>query len=352
MMQSNHRKPVCIGIVGMGFGQQGHLPAFRADPRCEVVAICASTNERAASFAKRHAIDRSYGNWRDLAADPDVDAISIATPPGLQTDIALAALANGKAVLCEKPLALSYSAGLAMVAAAERAHVANMIDFEYPEVDLWRKAKSVLDSKGIGNLRHVQIAWNTETYVNKTRLESWKIYREQGGGALNLFGSHAFHYLEWLLGQRIMRLSCRLARQPGDTRTSDTLAAITVEFESGLVGTLAISSDAFLGNGHRLEFYGDHGALALDNRTPDYLDGFQLFYGTRESNRLEPFSPAGQSDQDGRVVTVGRIVHRFVDWIATGAPSAPSFRDGLRVQRLLDAARQSDQAGCWVSIAD
>ena len=347
-------KKVRIGVIGIGFGQQVHVPAFRADPRCDVVAICASTLERASKVAAQLGIDKAFGDWREMIEDPSIDTITIATPPSIQTEIAVAALAQGKAVFCEKPLAISQAAALEMVEAAERAGVANMVDFEFPEIVEWQQAKSILDSSGIGNLRHVSVSWNVETYANKMGLKSWKTSVEEGGGTLNSFVSHAFHYMEWFAGP-VKRLLANLFRAPGDNRTGDTLAVLCLELESGVAASLSISSDAFLGNGHRIEFYGDKGTLVLDNSTPDYVRGFRLLYGTRTSNRLEEVLCSGDRSEaigsDGRIAAVARLVERFVNWVETGVPSTPSFKEGLRVQSLLEAARKSHELGCWVDVA-
>src|SRR3954447_3713056 len=97
-------KTVRVGIVGTGFGRQVHLPAFRAHPNCEVVAVCASRLERAQDAAARHGIERAFGDWRELVA-ADLEAIALAVPPAVQFEIALAAVRAGKAIFCEKPLA-------------------------------------------------------------------------------------------------------------------------------------------------------------------------------------------------------------------------------------------------------
>lgn len=341
---------VRIGVIGIGFGQQVHVPAFRSDSRCEVVAICASRLGRASEVAARLGIAKAFGDWRQMIANPDVDAISVATPPSLQAEIAVAALAHRKAVFCEKPVAVSKAGALAMVAAAEQARVANMVDFEFAEIEEWQRAKSILDSGGIGNLGHVAVSWNVETYASKMNLKSWKTTMEDGGGTLNSFVSHAFHYLEWFAGP-IQRLSARLFRVPGDARTGDTLAVLCLELESGAAVSLSVSSHAFLGNGHRLEFYGDQGTLILDNATSDYARGFRLLHGTRTSDRLEVVCSAdrsGADGRDGRIAVVARLVGRFVSWFETGIPKAPSFKEGLRVQSLLEAARRSHDSGHWI----
>jgi len=341
-----------VGVVGIGFGQQVHVPAFRADERCEVVAICASNLSRASQIAGKLDIPQAFGDWQELIAQPNIDIISIATPPNIQPEIAIAALAQGKAVFCEKPIATSAEAAEKMVAVAREQGLANMVDLEFPEIEPWQQAKLILDRGELGNLRHVAVSWNVETYANRKGLDSWKTQIETGGGVLHSFISHSFYYLEWLLDP-ITRLSCSLFRAPGDERTGDTFANLCLELESGIAVSLSVSSHAFLGNGHRLEFYGDAGTMVLDNPTSDYVGGFRLLKGTRESKSLEIIDLGDSSPkvhQDGRITVVGSLIKRFVTWQATGVPDKPSFTEGLRVQQLLEAAQLSHESGSWVPL--
>ncbi len=338
-----------VGVVGVGFGQAVHVPAFRMDTRCEVTAICASSLERANEVADRLAIGKAFGNWREMVRSPDIDAVSIAAPPSIQADIALAALSARKAVFCEKPLAASKHTALEMVMNAERSGLPNMVDFEFAEIEEWRKAKTILDSGGIGALRHLAVSWNVETYTNRMGLESWKTRPEEGGGTLNAFVSHVFYYVERFAGP-ITRLCAGLFRAPGDQRTGDTFDAVSLELESGIGASISVSTHAFLGNGHRIELYGDEGTLVLENSTPDYVKGFRLLHGTRATGRFDEVSSSGLSGtakSDGRIEAVARLVGRFLDWIETGVPATPRFHDGLRVQGLLEAARRSHESGCW-----
>ena len=344
----NQKKPICLGVVGIGFGQQVHVPVFQASDKCEVLGLCASTLDRASRVAQRLGIPRSYGDWRELLGNQDIDAVAIATPPELQPKVALEALALGKAVFCEKPLALTPEAAHQMVQAAAAAGVANMVDFEFPEIASWRRSKSLLDDGAIGSLRHVNVCWQVETYANKMGVTSWKTDPRSGGGTLFSSVSHTFYYLEWFVGP-IQRLSAKLFRPPADDRPGDTFDALCLELASGVPATLSVCTHAFLGNGHRIEFYGDSGALVLRNNTSDYVTGFELLHGTRETQRLLPLDRTGnRAGQDGRIDAVACIANRFLKWISTGERSVPSFKNGMRVQHLLEAARQSHEQGSWV----
>ena len=283
-----------------------------------------------------------------MLEDQDIDAVAVAIPPELQPKVALAALALGKAVFCEKPLALTREAACKMVQAAEAAGVANMVDFEFPEIAVWQQAKSLLEGGGIGLLHHLNICWQVETYANRMGLTSWKTDPRSGGGTLFSSVSHIFYYLEWFVGP-IQRLWANLCRSPADDRPGDTLNMLSLELASGVPVTLSVCTHAFLGNGHRIEFYGDLGTLVLRNKTSDYVTGFELLQGTRETQRLLSL---GQTDavagQDGRIGAVACIAERFLKWISTGERSVPCFRNGMRVQHLLAAARRSHEQGSWV----
>jgi predicted dehydrogenase len=334
--------PVTIGIVGAGFGQQGHAPAFQASPDCEVRAICARPLESAQQAAQALGIPRATDDWRELVADPGIQALSLAVPPSLQVEIAIAAAQAGKHLFCEKPLALNVSQAQSILAAARQSRVVHAMDFLFPEIAAWRKARELLQASALGRIRHAALTWRVETYAYRAKADNWKTRATTGGGTLNNFASHTFYYLEWLLG-RIARVSARLAPREDEV---EARVDAWVEFAAGFSGTVSIAADAFLGCGHRVEVYGDSGTLVLDNPTSDYARGFKLFLGTRAAPRLAPVEAAGDdSHADGRVYAVSRIAGRFIQAIRAGQAAAPSLEDGLRVQVLLEAARLADRTG-------
>jgi predicted dehydrogenase len=341
--------PVRIGVVGIGYGQQVLVPAFRSDPRCEVTGIAASTDDRAAKAAHQIGVPHSFGDWRALIDSPHVDAVAISVPPTLQPEIVSAALMNGKAVFCEKPLGVSMAAVATLAEAAAKANLPNLVDFLFPEIPTWIKTKKMLDSGALGSLRHVDLHWSVETYANKMGLESWKTRPDDGGGALSNFFSHSFYYLEWLLGP-ITRLSATLIRAPGDDRPGETIVAMTLDFRSGILATATLNTAAPLTHTHRLMFHGDEGTMMLENATADYVTGFRLSHGIRSSEALQPIEiPGNFADSvDGRILASAKLGSRWLDWIQSGVPANPTIQDGLRVQSLLEAARKSHQSGTWI----
>ena len=332
-----------IGIVGTNYGCRVQLPAFRLDPRCEVVALAGSAAARTAELAREFGIPQAYDDWIRMIEQAGVDAVSIATPPRLQSDIAAHALKCGKAVFLEKPLAADWD-GAKLVAEQVRASGRPvMIDFEFTELPVWRRAKQLIDAGALGPLRHVVVTWNVESQATRSQIENWKTHGGDGGGVLGNLCSHTFHYLEQYCGP-IEALSARMHRLPGASPDNLSTMSMALEFRSGAGGSGAISAASYLGSGHRLEFYGDDGSLSLINSTGDYMRGFKLFHARRPAGSLEYIEVEDADDsgrQDGRIAPVARLVARFVDAIEKGGAPTPGIDEACRVQWLIEAALSS-----------
>jgi predicted dehydrogenase len=341
-----------VGIVGSNYGRTVVLPAFRTDPRCEVVALAGSNAARAAELAHSASVSRGIGDWRTLVDDPLIDAIAIAVPPDLQPGIVLRALDRGKPVFVEKPLAADLADAKTMLDRARSAGVPAMIDFNFPELAIWQRARTILMEGEIGRLRHVVVNWNVENQATRLRLKSWKTRGDNGGGILGNFVSHCFYYLEWFCGP-ITGLTGRITPLPG-TEDQDCSIALALSFGSGAGASLQMSCASFLGSGHRIEFYGEDGTVVLANPTVDYFRGFELKVGQRSDRALRPVEVAEaeiDASSDSRIAPVARLVHRFLDACMGGATSVPGLSEGYRVQQLIDAARRVHTTGRWIEIA-
>jgi predicted dehydrogenase len=337
-----------LGIIGCNYGLNVHLPAFRLDPRCEVVALAGSDEARTRELAKTAGVAKGYGGWRALVEDSNVQAIAIATVPALQAQIAQAALAAGKPVFAEKPMASTLTDARAMLKAAQGKPT--MVDFNFHQIMSWLRAKAMLDSGAIGTLRHIAVHWHVENRAIQARMRNWKTLADDGGGVLGNFVSHCFHYLEWF-GGRIARLTTRLSGLPGDD-SLQTTAAMSLEFERGPLVSLSMSCASFLGSGHRLEFYGEDGTLVLHNPEADYMRGFALSHGKRGQSALTPIAvedPADAGQPDGRIAPVSRLARHFLDAIEGHGAAQPDFAAGFRVQQLIDAAQRSHRDGRMVA---
>ncbi len=341
-----------VGIIGSNYGRTVLLPAFRTDPRCDVVALCGSNAARTAELAKAAGVLKAYGDWRALVDDKDVQAVVIATLPSLQAEIAIAALKAGKPVFAEKPLAGDLAAARAMLTAAEQSGLPTGIDFNFTQIAAWLRAKELLDTGAVGTLRHVTVHWHVESRAIQMRMRNWKTAGgNDGGGVLGNFVSHCFHYLEWFVGP-IGGVQARVGGLPDDAELQATVA-MAAQYESGPQISLSMSCASYAGIGHRIEFFGEDGTLVLHNPTADYMRGFDLTYAKRPGalERIAVDDPFDAQFPDGRIAPVSRLANKFLDAIETGTQTAPDFKAGYRVQRLIDAAQRSNRLGHWIDFA-
>jgi predicted dehydrogenase len=256
----------------------------------------------------------------------------------------------GLPVFAEKPLALDVNQAMSLVEMT--GPLANVIDFNFCDIDAFRAAREALRDGIVGRLRHVCVTWQVESYANRVGLATWKTDNSAGGGALLNFVSHSLDYLEWFVGP-IQGLSAHLAGMPNDVRRNDSFVAMALRFGCGAAGSLTMSAAAYQGSGHRIEFYGEDGTIVLNNTGPDYMRGFSLTAARRPEQALTPVevqTPDRDRWVDGRVLPSSRVAKRFLDWVEGGLAAEPSFARGLRAQYLADAARRSHTVGRWIDI--
>lgn len=323
-----------VAVIGTGFAQQVHVPAFRADPRCEVVAIAATSYERAREKADELGIAAASGDWRDLVASSEVEIVSVAVPPSLQPEVAAAAARAGKHLFCEKPAATDARSARMLFEAAESAGVHHAINFIFPELPAFAAARDLVRNGEIGEVRKATITWHVDTRAYRDGApQSWKSDPNRGGGVLNSFGSHVLHYIEWLLGP-IVEVRASLSGR-GESGMSALLRC-----ETGCDVTISLACNVPGATGHRMEIVGSTGSIIVENRGRDYVSGFTVSVITREGSR-EYTSPSTADEQDGRIAPTRRIVSRFLDAIGGGKRVTPNLRHGLRVAVLSEAVRGS-----------
>jgi predicted dehydrogenase len=354
-----------IGIVGTGFARTTQIPGFRDCMAAKVVAIASRSRDRAESVAKEFGIETVCDSWQELVAHRDVDLVSIVTPPSTHLEITLAALEQRKAVLCEKPMAMSAAQTGRMVEAAREAGVLALIDHELRFLNSRRKMRAMLQNGAIGSVRHCKYVFRSDYRGLADRAWDWWSDKEMGGGTLGAIGSHVIDSCRWMLGTEITgvfsMLSTHIARRPdkalGDAVvTSDDEAQLLFRFADGELnrGTTASASLSVVESGkyeNRFEISGTTGALMVEETgelwhspagsgawRPVQVDQDHMAPGMRESSWSRGFST---------------FACAVVDAVRTGKKSirdAATFEDGHQVQLVLDAARKSNDSGCWVSL--
>ncbi|MDP4809346.1 MAG: Gfo/Idh/MocA family oxidoreductase, partial [Cyanobium sp. MAG_160] len=191
--------PLKVAIAGLGFGEAVHLPALRACPGTEPVALWHPRPERLEA-ACRSAELPGHSDFDGLLANPAVEAIVIATPPGPRFDLARRALEAGKHLLLEKPVALNAEQIESLQRLALQRGLTVAVDFEYRAVPLFQQLADLLASGVLGELVLVKYDWLMGSRADASRPWSWYSQAAEGGGVLGALGTHAFDTLHWLVG--------------------------------------------------------------------------------------------------------------------------------------------------------
>ncbi|GGY05894.1 myo-inositol 2-dehydrogenase [Litchfieldella qijiaojingensis] len=369
-----------IGLIGTGYMGKAHAIALKAAPTvfslsatpvCELLAEV--DDELAEWKARELGFARSTGNWKALVADPDIDVVDICSPNFLHKEMALAAIAAGKHVYSEKPLALSAADAQKMVEAAEQAGVKTLVGFNYIRNSATQLAREIVESGEIGELIHFRGRHN-EDYMTDPRVShGWRTRRETAGaGALGDVGSHILNMAEYLTGQRISevfgQLQTVIPRRPladgsggmGEVENDDQAQAL-LRFDGGLIGNIETSRVATgrkMGLAYTLT--GTKGSIIFDQERmselqlykhegPEGRRGFSTLLIGPEHPDYAAFSPAaghGLGYNDQKIIEVRDLVEGIVG----NRPLFPDFREAWRVNRMIEAIERSHAEGGWVVV--
>lgn len=364
-MVSATQSPIGVAIVGTGFGQKVHIPAFQAHHRTQIVAVYHRDLEKARAIAQTHNIPHACQSLAEIVALPDVAGVSISTPPFLHYEMAKTVLNAGKHLLLEKPTTLTATEAHELCDLAEAKRLVGTMNFEFRCIPAWMQFAHLLREGYVGKPRLVKVDWLVSSRADASRPWNWYARQDQGGGALGAIGSHAFDYIRWLFGP-VHQLSARLLvsvpdrpdPQTGQLKPvdADDVCLLTLELADRTPVQMTLSAATYQGRGHWVEVYGDRGTLIVgsDNQK-DYVHGFKLWGSHRGETLTElPIPPELEFPKtyaDGRIAPLVRIIDRWVQGIDRGTPLEPSLKEGWESQILMDLAHQSNQTGTWVTVA-
>lgn len=354
-----------VAVVGTGFGKKVHIPSFEAHADTEVVAIYHRDLETARNLATIHQIPHACDQITDIVALPEVQGVSLSTPPFLHYEMAKVILQAGKHLLLEKPTTLSAQEARELYHLALSHQCITTMDFEFRFVPAWQRFSELLAEGYVGPKRLIKIDWLVSSRADAQRPWNWYAQKDKGGGALGAIGSHAFDYLLWLFGpaKRLCgQLSTAIPARPdpasgGELRfvDADDTCMLLVELADGTPCQICLSSVTYQGRGHWLEVYGDLGTLVLgsDNQQ-DYVHGFRLWGSQRGEGLAEMSVPERlafpRSYPDGRISAFIRVVDQWVSAIKAGQNLVPSLREGVYSQLLMDLTHESNLTGTWVEV--
>ncbi|WP_102960273.1 Gfo/Idh/MocA family protein [Mangrovicella endophytica] len=335
-------------ILGTGGIAHRHAEHFGAIPGCAVVAACDVNAERVKAFGAMHHIPNVFDDLDAALAWGEFDAVINATPDPVHKATTLAAIAAGKAVFCEKPLALDHADALAMTEAAEAAGVVNMVNLTYRNASAIQMARRMVDAGEIGAVRHVEASylqsWLTGRHWGDWRQDErwlWRLSSAHGSkGVLGDIGIHILDFATFGTGLEVAALQARLKtfdKAAGGAIGAYRLdandsCAMTVEFANGALGVIHMSRFATgYANDLHLTIHGEMGAL-------------KIWSNTTEST-LSACLGADIETQTWRPIEcppTPRNADRFVIALLSGINGEPSFRHASEVQKLLDLCFVSD----------
>lgn len=333
-----------VGVIGTGFGSNVHVPAFKAAPDFEVVAIVSGHAENAERVAREHGIGWWGDDYRAMLREvSSLDVVSIATPGGLHHEMVLASAEAGKHILCEKPFATSLDQAHEMLAAVQRAGVGHAVNHEFRMIPTRAAFKRMVDEGFLGTAFDIRAQVDMGMILNPARKWNWWSDRKQYGGMLQAMTSHAIDFLLWTFGD-IDSLSGRLdtfvrqrPTQDGTLRevTSDDANAALVRFASGASGLISVSGVARVQR-QIFEAHGSDGSLSIDQN--------QLLAG-HEAGGLERIE-VPPSDGQGTVgLMVAYLSHVARVFRGEADPAVATFEQGVRVQAVMDAFHASSAGG-------
>ncbi len=353
-------KKLRVGIIGAGVGK-AHAEGYAALPRVELRAIAGLDTERVQALAAAFNVPITYADYTEMLAQPDIDAVSIAVPNALHAPVTLAALAAGKHVLVEKPLARNAAEGKEMVEAAKAAGKVLMVSFNHRQRNDVQWLRDHISTGALGDIYYAKAYWMRRQGI--PGIGSWFVNKEQaGGGPLIDLGVHVLDIAMFLLGepqplavsgatyaafgprgQKGWGMKCSTGSSVA--YEVEDLGTAFVRLEGGRTLLLEASwaTHSSAGDDYGVVLYGTEGGAELTIKNYGHENTVRLFTDVAGiPHQAMPFIPRG----GGHV----QVVERFVAAILDGAPAIPSADDGLRRAQVIDAVYRSAASGTEVAV--
>ena len=361
-------RTVGVGIIGTGFARTTQLPAWASVPGARVVAVASGRRENAEAAAREFGIPFVAADWREVVGHDEVDLVSIVTPPVTHAEMAVGALEAGKAVLCEKPMAMDAEETGRMCEAARAAGALALIDHELRFLPARRRMRELIQGGELGRVRHAKLLFRGGSRALADTPWSWWSDERAGGGALGAIGSHAVDALHWLLGTRVSHVSASLAAHVAERRdpssgelrrvTADDEASLLVNFEDGgaaerATGAVSVSLAEPGAPEHTIEVFGTDGSVRIDGAGRLWRARVgESAWRSIEADEA-PLAEGLRDTEWSRGFTV--FAREIIDALRGGrtkVEGAATFDDGHRTQLVLDAARAAHASGCRVTVGE
>jgi predicted dehydrogenase len=369
---------VGIGIVGYGMMGRAHAAGYRLAPHVRELPvvprlrlISGRNADAVARAARAYGVEEAITDWRAVVEHPEVDIVDVCTPPGTHAEVVEAAVAAGKAVICEKPLAVSYADARRAALAAERGGRPHAIGFNYRRLPALSLMKQLVDEGRVGEVRLFRAAWLSDEFVDPAIPFDWRFERAMGATTIADLGAHLIDLALWIVGD-VTRVAAqsrtfhadRIDAATGSPRAVDVDEASSglLQFASGARGTLEVARVAVRRPcDFTVEVNGTDGTLHFDYARLNELwfgDGRDepSLYGLRRIRAEHPTHPyAGDWWPIGQGVGYGTsFVNQAADHLAAWphGPWTPDLGHGARVQAVCEALERAADWDRWVWLAE
>ena len=368
-----------VALIGTGFMGKAHAIALRAVGTTfpevaapNLVCLVDSSLEKARRLAEAWSFRSASDAWRSVCEDPEIDVVDICTPNHLHKEMALAAIAAGKHVWCEKPLALTAAEARVIARAAEMAGVTTSMGFNYICNPLLELAREMIAGGEVGEVFNFRGSYQEDYMADPQTPFSWRCLRNQGGsGALADLGTHLISMAEFLLGPIVGvlgELTTVHAHRPHPETgakcavENEDIAQVLLRFGRGCAGSMEISRIA---TGRKcglcFEIYGTRGSLVFDQERMNEIRfysaddkvgtaGFRTILAGPHHPDYAAFCPApghGLGINDLKVIEARNFLRAITD----SSPLFSDFAHGSRVQDLVDAIEISYANRQWVDVS-
>ena len=375
-------KPLNIGLVGYGFMGRTHSNAykrvndfFEREYRPVLKAVCGRDAEKAQAFASQWQYESVETDWQTLIARDDIDAIDICTPNNTHAEIAIAAAEAGKMVLCEKPLSMNVEEGQRMVAAVNQAEVPNTVWYNYRRVPAVTLAKQLVQEGRLGRIFHYRAQflqdWTIDADLPQGGAALWRLdLAAAGSGVTGDLLAHCIDTAIWLNGsiRDVTAMTETFVKERMHNLTGkvekvgiDDACSFLCHFENGSLGLFESTRYA---RGHKalytFEINGEHGSLRWDLHDLHRLKVFN----NREESIIRGWHDVHVTDGDmpymdkwwvpglqiGYEHTFVHQVADFLEDLAAGRATSPTFAEALETQKVCQAVLSSAEAATWTSV--
>lgn len=316
------------GLIGAGdIARKRIAPALHDLPACELLSVSRSKAHLAESFAREFGARKWFADWREQIADPEIDAVYIATPVYLHADQTVLAAEAGKHVLVEKPMALSPAECDAMIAACQANNVKLGIAYYRRFYPVLRRVKEIIETGEIGDITLAQI--NAFEYVDLAENDPryWFLEKEKsGGGPMMDFGCHRIELLMDIFGQ--VRNIASLVSYTAFGRDVEDTAVASLHFANGTCASITVTHAAFEAK-DTLDIYGTRGSIHIP-----VLNSDDLKILTAEGERVESLPPAPNIHAP--------LIAEFTDAVLNGREPLVNGETGREVARIIKEIYEKD----------